>query len=516
MRTIRGRRPTRSQGEDPRLRRGRPPKRGHLSPPWRSGTLRGFHPRRSSASRSPSHCGQRPPCPRDSGGWTYPTANLGLITRERVSGLFPLKVKRASVKPWYTSRFKCPVPQLQTRYTSRFGCTFHLLKSWYTSQFVHRRIQPLGKQQVPRTARKCYRQSGGAQTAPGRTSDPMASSKRRRQHANATGRAAVPRRRQGVHPTPWRAPSAAHSTQMPPAERRCPDDASATPGRTSNPLASAKCRTQHANATGRAAVPRRRQRDARAYIRPLGKQQVPHSTQMQPAERQCPDDASATPGCTSNPLASTKCRTQHANATGRAAVPRRRQRDARAYIQPLGEHQVPHTAPNATGRAAVPRRRQRDARAYIRPLGKQQVPHTAPNATGRAAVPRRRQRDARAYIRPLGKQQVPRTARKCDRQSGGAQTAPGRTSDPFCPAASAADSTLMRTGRAAVPRRRQGDARAYIRPLGKQQGPYSSRPATLARMGWLDPRAKTHSSQGADPIWGWLIWIIMDHGARPW
>ena len=42
-----------------------------------------------------------------------------------------------------------------------------------------------------------------------------------------------------------------------------------------------------------------------------------------------------------------------------------------------------------------------------------------------------------------------------------------------------------------------------------------TRPASLARMGWLDPLAKTHFSQGPDPIWGWLILNIMDHGARP-
>ena len=54
----------------------------------------------------------------------------------------------------------------------------------------------------------------------------------------------TPARRQGVHPTPWQAATAAHSTQMLPAERRCPDDARATPGRTSDPLASSKGRTQ--------------------------------------------------------------------------------------------------------------------------------------------------------------------------------------------------------------------------------------------------------------------------------
>ena len=467
-------------------------------------------------------------------------------------------------------------------------------------------IQPLGEHQAPRTARKCYRQSGGAQTTPAQ--------------------------RQGIHPTPWRAPSAAHSTHMLPAERRCPDDASATPGRTSDPLASSKCRTQHANAipaerrcpddasatpgrtsdplassncrtqhanaTGRAAVPRRRQHDARAYIQPLGKQQAPRtarkcyrqsggaqttparrqgvhptpwqpwqaasaadSTQMPPAERWCPDDASATPGRTSNPLASTKRRTQHANATGRAAAPRRCQGDAGRTSDPLASSKCRTQHANATGRAAVPRRRQSDARAYIRPLGKQQAPHAArkcyrqsggaqptparrqgvhptpwrapsaahstrmlpaerrcpddasatpgrtsdplasakcrtqrAHATGRATVPRRRQRDARSHIRPLGQQQAPHTARACYRQSGGAQTTPGRRQGvhptPW-QAASAAHSTQMRPAE----RRCPDDARAYIRPLGQQQAPQTARKCYRQSGG-----AQTTPGRTSDPL----------------
>ena len=43
-------------------------------------------------------------------------------------------------------------------------------------------------------------------------------------------------------------------------------------------------------------------------------------------------------------------------------------------------------------------------------------------------IKRRCPADARAYIRPLGKQQAPHTARKC---CAGAQPTPGRTSDPL-------------------------------------------------------------------------------------
>ena len=148
-------------------------------------------------------------------------------------------------------------------------------------------IRPLGKQQAPHTARKCHRQSAGAQPTPGRTSDPLASSKRRTRRANATGRAPAPSRRQGVHPTPWQAASAARSAQRLPAERRCPAD-------------------------------------ARAYIRPLGKQQVPHT-----ARKGYRPSAGAQP---------TLGRTQMLPAE------RRRPADARAYIGPLGKQQAPHTA----------------------------------------------------------------------------------------------------------------------------------------------------------------------------
>ena len=55
------------------------------------------------------------------------------------------------------------------------------------------------------------RRPSDARATPGRTSDPLASSKGRTQHANATGRAAAPTRRQGVHPTPSQAARAAHS-----------------------------------------------------------------------------------------------------------------------------------------------------------------------------------------------------------------------------------------------------------------------------------------------------------------
>ena len=208
-----------------------------------------------------------------------------------------------------------------------------------------------------------------------------------------------------------------------------------TPGRTSDPLQGTKRRTCHAKATGRPAGPR----DARAYIRPLAEHQVPHlprkkNIKKPPADRRRPRDARAY----IRPLVqSTKCRTCHAKATGRPAetkgrqgvhltacrassaapatqkppAERRRPRDARAYVRPLAEHQVPHLPRKKNiKKPPAERRRPRDARAYIRQSTKCSTCHA--KATGRPAETkgcqdRRRPRDARAYIRPLAEHQVP-------------------------------------------------------------------------------------------------------------
>jgi len=224
---------------------------------------------------------------------------------------------------------------------------------------------------VLRLPRKTYRQSGGDQGTPGRTSDPLQSTKCCACHAKATGRAAETKGRQGVHPTP----SAAPATQKLPAERRRP-------------------------------------RDARAYIRPLAENQVPRlprKTYQQSGGEQ------GTPGRTSDPLQSTSAAPATQN-TGRAAETKGRQ----------GVHPTPCRAPSAapaTQKLPAERRKPRYARAYIRPLAEQQE----------LRLPRKsyRPREARAYIRPLAEQQVLRLPRKSYRQSGGDQGTPGRTSDPF-------------------------------------------------------------------------------------
>ena len=228
-------------------------------------------------------------------------------------------------------------------------------------------IRPLVEPEVPRLPRKMQAERPGAHTAPN--------------DARTT-----PGRRQGVHQTPWKAP------EVPPAPA-----------------------TQ--NASRKARSPGRRQDDARAYIRPLGKRQVPRLPRKMQADRPgahtAPNDARTTPGRTSDPLYSQKCRACHAKCkqkgpepTLHQTTPGRRQDDARAYIRPLVEPEVPrlprkmqaerpgaHTAPNDA--RTTPGRRQ----------GVHQTPWKAPstapatqNASRKARSPhctKRRQDDAR-------------------------------------------------------------------------------------------------------------------------
>ena len=222
-------------------------------------------------------------------------------------------------------------------------------------------IQPLAEHQVLRLPRKSHRQSSGDQGTPGRTSDPLQSTKCCACHAKATGRAAETKGRQGVHPTPCGAPSAAPATQKPPAEQRRPRDARAyirplaehqvlrlprkshrqssgdqgTPGRTSDPLQSTKCRACTAKATGDQGTPER-------TSDPL------QSTKCRACRAKATGDQ-GTPERTSDPLQSTKCCACHAKATGRAAETKGRQ----------GVHPTPCRAPSAAPATQQPPAEQR-------------------------------------------------------------------------------------------------------------------------------------------------------------
>ena len=219
-------------------------------------------------------------------------------------------------------------------------------------------------------------------------------------------------------------------------------------------------RKSHRQSGGGQGTPEGRQRDARAYIRPLCSAPSPApATQKPPAERRKPRDARGTPegrhGVHPTPLQWTKCR------------------DARAHIQPLCMHQAQACHAKATGKAAESKGRQRDARAYIRPLCS--APSPAP-ATQKPPAERRRPRDARGT--PEGRQGVHPTplqctkSRTCHAKATGRASArgtPGRTSDPFAGAPSPALATQKppaewRRPRDArgTPEGRQRDARAYM------------------------------------------------------
>ena len=194
------------------------------------------------------------------------------------------------------------------------------------------------------------------QTTPGRTPDPLASSKVLRLPRNLRRCPADARRRQGVHPTPWQA---------------------------------AKCCACHEICAGAQPTPD----DARAYIRPLGKQQsAAPATKSAPV----PSRRQTTPGRTSDPLASSKVLRLPRNLRRCPADARRRQ----------GVHPTPWQAAKCcacheicAGAQPTPD----DARAYIRPLGKQQ---SAAPATKSAPVPSRRQTTPGRTSDPLASNKV--------------------------------------------------------------------------------------------------------------
>ena len=224
----------------------------------------------------------------------------------------------------------------------------------------------------------------GDQGTPGRTSDPLQSTKCRTCHAKATGRPAETKGRQGVHPTPCEEHQVPHlprkshrqgtpgrtsdplqSIQAPhlPHKSHWPTGGDqGTPRRTSDPLQSTKCHTCHAKATGRPAETKGRQG---LHLTACRASSAAPATQKPPAERRRPRDARAY----IRPLVqSTKCRTCHAKVTGRPAETKGRQ----------GVHPTPCRAPSAAPAKQKPpadRRRPRDTRAYIRPLAEFQVPH---------------------------------------------------------------------------------------------------------------------------------------------
>ena len=194
------------------------------------------------------------------------------------------------------------------------------------------------------------RQSDGAQNAPKRTSDPVRALQVPRLRRKSSGRAAEPKTRQSVHQTPGK-------------------------------------RSKHQACHAKAAAEWRSQKRAKAYIRPRAS--APRPTPATQKQRQ---------------------------SGGAQNAPKRTSDPAQVL-------QVPRLPRKSSGRAAEPKTRQSVHRAPPK-CSKSHACHA------KAAAERRSPKRAKAYIRPRASAPSPTPATQKQRQSGGAQNAPKRTSDP--------------------------------------------------------------------------------------
>ena len=378
---------------------------------------------------------------------------------------------------------------------------------------------------------------------PGRTSDPLAVHIVPRLPRKSRQRGGDPTGRQGVHPTPWQC-TLSHACHAKAAKsrqkRRRPKG---TPGRTSDPLAvhivprlPRKSRQRGGDPKGRqgvhptpwqctlshachakAAKEAETQRDARAYIRPLGSAHCPTpATQKPPKAAKRSGDPKGRQGVHPTPWQCTLSHACHAKAAKEAET----QRDARAYIRPLGSAHCPTPATQKPQKRRRPKgtpgRRplgsahchtpatQKPPKAAKRsgdPKGRQGVHPTPWQCTlshachAKAAKEAETQRDARAYIRPLGSAHCLTPATQKPPKRRRPKGTPGRTSDPlamhFVP-------RLPRKSRQKPPKEAetQRDARAYIRPLGSAHcpTPATQKPPKAAKRSG-DPKGR----QGVHP-----------------
>ena len=333
-------------------------------------------------------------------------------------------------------------------------------------------IRPPADAPSPTPATQKQRQSGGDQTTPKRTSDPLQMLQVPRLPRKSSGRAAETKRRQSVHQTPCR------------------------------------CSKSHA-CHAKAAAERRRPNDAKAYIRPPA--DAPSPTPATQKQRQSGGDQT-TPKRTSDPLQMHRVPRLPRKSSGRTAETKRRQSapaDApcptpatqkqrqsggdqttpKRTSDPLQMLQVPRLPRKSSGRAAETKRRQSVHQIPCR-CSKSHACHA------KAATEPRRPNDAKAYIRPPAYAPSPTPATQKQRQNGGDQTTPKRTSDPLqmlqvprLPRKSSgrAAETKRRQSvhqtpcrcskshachaKAAAERRRPNDAKAYIRPPADAPSP---------------------------------------------
>ena len=246
-------------------------------------------------------------------------------------------------------------------------------------------IRPRASAPSPTPATQKQRQSGGAQNAPKRTSDPAQVLQAPRLPRKSSGRAAELKTRQSVHQTPR------------------------------------KCSKPHA-CHAKAAAERRSPKRAKAYIRPRAS--APSPTPAAQKQRQS-GGAQNAPKRTSDPAQVLQVPRLPRKSSGRATEPKTRQ----------SVHQTPCKCSKSHACRA------------------------------KAAAERRSPKRAKAYIRPRASAPSPTPAAQKQRQSGGAQNAPKRTSDP------AQVLQVPRLPQAAAERRSPKRAKAYIRPRASAPSP---------------------------------------------
>ena len=350
-------------------------------------------------------------------------------------------------------------------------------------------IRPRASAPSPTPATQKQRQSGGAQNAPKRTSDPVQVLQVPRLPRKSSGRAAEPKTRQSVHQTPCKC-SKSHACHAKAAAERRSQSVHQTP---------CKCSKSHA-CHAKAAAERRSPKRAKAYIRPRAS--APSPTPATQKQRQS-GGAQNAPKRTSDPVQALQVPRLPRKSSGRAAEPKTRQsvhqtpckcskshachakaaaerrspKRAKAYIRPRASApsptpatqkqrqsggaqnvpkrtsdpaqvlQVPRLPRKSSGRAAEPKTRQ----SVHQTPRKRSKPHAC---HAKAAAERRSPKRAKAYIRPRASAPSPTPATQKQRQSGGAQNAPKRTSDP-AQVLQAPRLPRKSSGRAAEPKTRQ-------------------------------------------------------------
>ena len=392
-------------------------------------------------------------------------------------------------------------------------------------------IRSLADAPSPTPATQKQRQSGGDQTTPKRTSDPLQMHRVPRLPRKSSGKPAETKQRQSVHQTPCRCsmPHACHAKAA--ADQRRPNDAKAyirfpadapsptpatqkqrqsggdqtTPKRTSDPLQMLQAPRLPRKSSDRAAETKRRQSVHQIPCR-CSKSHACHAKAT--AERRRPNDAKAYIRPPADAPCPTPATQKQRQTSGDQTTPKR-------TSDPLQMHQVPRLPHKSSGRTAETKRRQSVHHTPCR-CSKSHACHA------KAAAERRRPNDAKAYIRPPADAPSPTPATQKQRQSGGDQTTPKRTSDPLqmlqvprLPRKSSgrAAETKRRQSvhqtpcrcskshachaKAAAERRRPNDAKAYIRPPADAPSPT---PATQKqrRSGGDQTTPKHTSDRSAD------------------